>query len=228
MHPEGLEISRSAIKDPMKYRDICASRALTVSGEEKSVETLLAEIEKDIPFYREDGGVTLSGGEPLSQGNDLEVLLQALKNRNIDVAVETSLYVPWDKVERCLGLVGTFLADLKHTNREKFSAYVKGDADIVLKNLEKLDSMKENIIIRIPVVAGFNHTIHEMRDIIDFATTLNTVSEIHFLPYHTLGTEKYNMLGMEYTYSGKQPFEAELTEYIDYAHTKGFNVKIGG
>ncbi len=71
--------------------------------------------------------------------------------------------------------------------------------------------------------------MEEMENIVDFIDSLHHIREIHFLPYHTLGTEKYAMLGMEYKFGKKKPVdEAGLNNYIDYARNKGFTVKTGG
>jgi len=225
----GLQINRDLLVKPEKLKDICASKALTISGDSKSVDELIAEIEKDIPFYRESGGVTLSGGEPLSQGEDLMALLQILKERKINVNMETTLYVSWEKVARCIGWVDTFLVDLKHTETDKFKHYTKGDAKLVLENLAKLTESGVSVIVRIPVIPEFNHTKDEMKGMIDFIVGLKTVREIHLLPYHTFGTEKYKMLGMEYLYRGEKPVEDwELAPYIQYAESAGLQTKIGG
>jgi len=221
---------RSLVPNPEVFRNICLSRAIQVSGEEKSAADLLLEIEKDLPFYQHsEGGVTLSGGEPLSQGDELIDLLTLLKKKNLDVAMETSLHVDWLRVERCLGLVGNFLVDVKHTDRDKFYRFTGGNLDLVTNNLKQLAGLNENIVIRIPVIPDFNHTLEEMKKIIDFIASLHHIREIHFLPYHTLGTEKYTMLGMEYTFGKKKPVdETGLIYYIDYARNKGFTVRTGG
>jgi len=226
----GICIDRSLIEDPEKLRNVCLSKALTVAGVRMSVKELMQEIEKDIPFYhRSEGGVTLSGGEPLSEGPELILLLNKLKNRRIDVAIETSLYVPWKNVERTTGLVNTYLADLKHTNHELFMRYTGGDLNLVIGNLQKLAARKEHIIVRIPVIPGFNHTLPEIKAVIDFTCVLQQVREIHFIPYHNLGIEKYRMLGMEYVFGAKNRVDpAELPDYVQYAREKGFRVKIGG
>jgi pyruvate formate lyase activating enzyme len=226
--PNGIEINRQAILNPEKYRSICASKALTVSGEERSTEELLIEIEKDIPFYRNDGGVTLSGGEPLSRGDELIDLLQELKKRMIDVAVETSLHVHWTQIERCVPLVSTFLVDVKHTDPEKFNVFTSGNAQLVIDNLKKLHETWADIIIRIPVIPRFNHTFPEMKNMIDTIATIKKTGEIHFLPYHTLGIEKYRMLSMEYP-MGNLPTvqDPELKEYIEYAQSVGYTARIG-
>ena len=226
---DGIRINRDLIEDTESLRGICCSKALTVVGENKTVTDLLAEIEKDLLFYRRDGGVTLSGGEPLSQGEDLTTLLQALKKRNIKVNIETSLHVSWEKVERCLGLVETYLVDLKHTDPVKFKTFTSGDLILVMNNIKKLTCSVANVIIRIPVIPLFNHSKSEMESMIDFVVTLKNVREIHFLPYHTFGVEKYKMLGMDYLFkSEKQVRDIELNAYAEYAQLKGFQTKIGG
>jgi|WetSurMetagenome_2_1015567.scaffolds.fasta_scaffold258267_2 pyruvate formate lyase activating enzyme len=227
---KGLEIIRSEVPVPEILRNVCLSRAIQISGEERSTDELLYEIEKDLPFYRHSGGgVTLSGGEPLSQGESLVELLAALKDKNLDVAMETSLHVEWAQVERCMGLVGTFLVDIKHTDPEKFRVFTGGNLHLVNANLKLLVEAKENVIVRIPVIPGFNHTTGEMEKIVDFAGSLHHIREIHFLPYHTLGTEKYAMLGMDYAFGIKTPVdENTLNNYINYARYKGFTVKTGG
>jgi pyruvate formate lyase activating enzyme len=226
----GIEIDWLALRNAEIFTDVCPARAITVSGEEKSIDDILFEIEKDLPFYmRSSGGVTLSGGEPLSQGPELIKLLLELKKRTINVSIETSLHVPWENIERCLSLTSTFLADLKHTDPGKFKNYTGGEAALVLNNLVKLSVLHDNIIIRVPVIPDFNHTFPEMREIIDFTVSLKKIREIHFLPYHTLGNEKYRMLGMHYGLEGTGKVEEqELVEYIKYAESAGLNAKIGG
>ena len=190
---------------------------------------MLAEVEKDLPFYRENGGVTLSGGEPLAQGKDLVLLLQRLHREHISTYMETSLHVKWKMVERTIGLVRTYLVDLKHTDPVKFRHYVKGDVSLVMENLEKLAYFGAHVVVRIPVIPGFNHTEGEIKRMLDFVSTIKGIKEIHFLPYHTFGVEKYRMLGMDYLFdSTVQLREEELEPYIQYAQSQGFITKTGG
>jgi pyruvate formate lyase activating enzyme len=199
----GIEIDRDSIKNPEVFRNVCLSKALTVSGERKSVGDILAEIEKDLPFYNQSGGgVTLSGGEPLSQGAELLTLLEELRTRQINVAIETSLHVAWENIERCVSQTDTFLIDLKHTSKEKFCSFTGGSADLVLENLRKLSESEANIIVRVPVIPGFNHTETEMKEIIDFTLSLKTIKEIHFLPFHNRA--KGNMKWQEWNIHSKE------------------------
>jgi pyruvate formate lyase activating enzyme len=211
-------------------RNICLTRALTISGENKSTDELIGEISKDISFFRQSqGGVTLSGGEALAQDGTLIDLLKELRNRKINVSVETSLHVPWKKIQKSLGYIGTYLVDPKHTNQKKFKEFTGGNAGLIIRNLRKLVDSGARVIIRIPVIPGFNHTSIEMTGLIDFISSLSTVNEIHFIPYHILGIEKYRMLGREYDFQAMSPVEHnELNEYISYAGSKGFKTRIGG
>ena len=115
-------------------------------------------------------------------------------------------------MERCIGLVETFLVDLKHTDKNKFKLFTGGDAELVMNNLKKLAHSGAHIIVRIPVIPEFNHSEKEMTQIIDFVSSLKDVSEIHFLPYHTFGVEKYKMLGMKYSFANIKQVQKGLLE----------------
>lgn len=135
----------------------------------------------------------------------------------------------WEKVERCIGLVETFLVDLKHTDKNKFKPFTQGNAELVMDNLEKLTDSGSHVIVRIPVIPGFNHSENEMFKMIEFVASLKKINEIHFLPYHNFGVGKYKMLGMDYIYGNtKQVEDSELIPYIKYAQSEGFKTKIGG
>jgi len=151
-----------------------------------------------------------------------------LKKRNISVSVETSLHIDWNKIQRCRGLITHYLVDLKHTDSEKFTRYTGGNLDLVLSNLFKLVDSGENITIRIPVIPDFNHTRDEIQAMIDYIVNLGRVKDVHFIPYHTLGIGKYNMLGLDY-FGPKHPVaHSELDVYTAYAHSKGLKTRIGG
>jgi pyruvate formate lyase activating enzyme len=223
-----LVINRDLIPDSTIYNNICPSKAMIVSGQEKSIEQILQEIEKDIPFYKmSGGGVTLTGGEPLSQGPELQDLIIQLKKRSIHVSVETSLHLPWETIENYLDLVDLFLADLKHLDNDKFTRYTGGNASLVTENFKKLDKSGKKFIIRVPVIPQFNFTPAELFEIIDFAAGLKNVLEINFIPFHTLAKEKYLMLGKEYTFGNLRNIEkSELKPFAEHAEQKGLISKI--
>ncbi len=227
---EKLIIDHNAITDVEKLRAICPAKALSVAGEAKTVEQILEAIKKDLPFYtHSNGGVTLTGGEPFAQNGYLLDLVKELKAKGIDIAVETSLHMPWDRIEPYVNLIDCWLADLKHVDIKKFKKYTGGSVDLVMDNLHKLDALNANVIVRIPVIPGFNHTLPEMKRIIDFAATLQSVNELHFMPYHAFGEGKYSLMGLDYTYAtNTQLLSEEIENITNYTKSKGLDFKIGG
>lgn len=223
-----LIIERERIPDPAAFTDICPSRAIVVAGEEKSVDEIFHEIEKDIPFYKiSGGGVTITGGEPFAQGPDLAVLLTLIRKKGINIAAETSLHLPWEKIEQYLDLVDIFLPDLKHVNPEKFLKFTGGDAMLVMDNIARLDTSGKEFAVRVPVIPGFNFSYDELTSIIDFVSQLKSKPEINFIPFHSLAREKYSMLGKPYLFENVRPVKKEeLVVYTNYAESKGLTTKI--
>jgi pyruvate formate lyase activating enzyme len=225
-----IHIDRQRIKNPEVYRYVCPADALQVVGEEKSVADILGEIEKDLPFYRNSGGgVTISGGEPFGQPKLLIDLLQALDRRGININVETSLQARWRTIRMSLPYVDTFLADLKHVDAEKLREYTGGDLDLILDNFRALDRHGAKVVVRVPVIPGFNDRDEDIGGIIAFAATLANVREINFLPYHTLGMNKAVQIGREYRYLTRLPdWNGRLDHYTKMAEQKGLITNIGG
>lgn len=225
----GININRKQIRHPENLRNICPSKALTVAGEKKSVQELITEIQKDMLFFRDEGGVTLSGGEPLLQGDDLISLLKDLKAKKININMETTLHADRKKIKECIGLVDTFLVDLKHLDKEKFKEFTQGDVELVLGNFDMIAESDAEVIVRIPVIPGFNHSEETIFEMIDYVAMHKKIKEIHFLPYHDYGIEKYKMLGIKYTMGDSRPLsDSALEVYAEYAKSKGFKTKIGG
>ena len=193
-----------------------------------SVSQIMDEIVKDIQFYNmSGGGVTLSGGEPFSHDPDIGELFIELKAKGIHVSVETSLHVPWETIEKYLDYADVLLTDLKHIDKEKFAKYTRGDATLVLTNFRNLDKKGKTFIVRIPVIPRFNFSESELCGIIDFAAGLKNAHEINFIPFHSLASEKYAMLGKEYVFENQKNIgRAELNPYVEYAEKKGLSAKI--
>jgi pyruvate formate lyase activating enzyme len=223
-----LDIDRENIKNYDRLRNICPSKALIVTGQTMSVQDIIHEIEKDIPFYRSSsGGVTITGGEPFSQDPDLKELLAELKSRKIHICAETSLHIPWDTLNDYLDLVDVFLADLKHIDPVKFNRFTGGNVSTVLSNFRYLDESGKSYIVRIPVIPEFNFSDTELYSIIDFAAGLKNSHEINFIPFHTLAREKYIMLGKEYLFKDSLNIEkSDLLPYIKYTEEKELKAKI--
>ena len=229
---DGLIIHRQNVHDShiAALRDCCPTTALTVCGEEKSVEEIMATVLRDKPFYdRSGGGITLSGGEPFMNPTLAQALFEASHQAGIHTAVETCLHVPWKYIEPALPFVDLFLADLKHVDEAVFLQWTDGSARRVLDNLQRLAQAGKKMIIRVPLIQGFNASEADIAAITDFAADRLQVSEIHYLPYHTLGMNKYQLLSQPYTAPDKPLDAPELLAFAqDYAQSKGLTAILRG
>jgi len=229
---ETLVINRNNIAEDnlMNIKHLCPSMAISVCGEAKTLDEIMSVINKDAAFYaRTDGGVTLSGGEPFMQPELSQKILTHCKEKNYHTAVETCLHVPWKQIEPTLPFIDLFLADLKHTDATTFYNWTKGSVKRILANFQKLSALEKKIIVRVPLIQGFNADKASVKNIIDFTANEINTEEIHFLPYHTLGMNKYKMLDMPY-FAPEEAFnDDELIDYaMQYAEEKNLQAVLRG
>lgn len=202
----------------------------TVVGYDTTVGEILPGILRDMPYYRRSGGgLTLSGGECLLQPDFAVALLRAVKEKGINTAIETTLATRYEVVERLIPYVDYFLVDVKHTDTKKHAAYTGQPNERILENVRKLAQAGCNVTVRVPVIPTFNDTEEEIAAIARFAASLGTVKELHLLPYHRLGYDKYVGLGREYLMGDlKTPDALKMERLKNAAERQGIVVKIGG
>lgn len=182
-------------KKNYKCVEVCDAEALKKVGEKVSVENLLKEIERDISFYQEsNGGVTVSGGEPLTSKEFTTDILKACSEKGIHTTLDTSGYGEMDEVLNYTDLV---LLDIKHMDPQMHKKYTGVSNEIILENAKEINARNIPMIIRVPVIPEVNNTKENIQQLIDFLKQLNII-RIEFLPYHRLGVDKYKLLGWEY------------------------------
>ena len=170
-----------------------------IVGRDVSVEDVLKTVKQDMPYYkRSGGGMTLSGGEMLCQFEFAYALLRSAKEMAINTAVETTGFAPFEKIEKLLPYIDTVLMDIKHINSTKHKEFTTQPNELILENAIKTAEKANKLIIRVPVIPTFNDTEQEIGEIAKFASSLKGVNEIHLLPYHSFGKDKYDGLGREY------------------------------
>ena len=199
-------------------------------GKDVTVEEIMPEILSDMPYYRRSGGgVTLSGGEVLCQADFARELLRECKENGLHTAIESAASTSYSEIEKLLPYLDLYLMDIKHTDAEKHKEYTGVSNERILENARRVAESGVELIVRTPVIPGFNDTAEEIRAISSFARTLPGVREHHLLPYHRLGQDKYAGLGRKYSLSGIEPPSKEKMEFLlSIAETSGLKCKIGG
>ena len=181
----------------------CPAEALKLSGRKMSVAEVMSEILRDRAFYENSGGgLTVSGGEPLSWPAFTKSLLETAKRNDLHTAVETCGFATWEAVSSLLPLVDLWLWDVKaapHHHRELTGV----DCASILENLRKLDAAGASTVLRCPLVPGVNDTEADLAHIAAVANSLKHVRRIDLEPYHPLGENKCVQLGGEPRYRGK-------------------------
>jgi pyruvate formate lyase activating enzyme len=174
----------------------CVYRSLYICGTEYTAEELIKRVSKDLPFYEQSGGgVTVSGGEPLSQPQFVLQLLKGLKACGIHTALDTTGHAPFKIIESVLPYTDLFLYDLKHLDSEQHRMITGVPNEQILENAKKIANAGGKIQIRIPVIPNFNDSEINIREIGEFCMSLgNSVTLIQLLPYHNLGVMKYSRL----------------------------------
>ncbi|MBR3591738.1 MAG: glycyl-radical enzyme activating protein [Clostridia bacterium] len=201
-----------------------------IMGRDVTVKEVLSEVLQDRPYYnRSGGGITLSGGESLLQPDFAVALLKACKDNGVNTAIETTGFASAEVIERFLPYLDTVLMDIKHINGDKHKEFTKQPNERILENAKLIASKAKKLIIRVPVIPTFNDTVAEIAEIAAFASNLPNVDEIHLLPYHNMGRDKYTGLGREYGMGDLKSPTNDLMEVLKQtAEQFGLKVQIGG
>lgn len=201
-----------------------------IMGRDVTVKEVLSEVLQDRPYYnRSGGGITLSGGESLLQPDFAVALLKACKDNGVNTAIETTGFANAEVIERFLPYLDTVLMDIKHINSDKYKEFTKQPNERILENAKLIASKAKKLIIRVPVIPTFNDTVAEIAEIAAFASNLPNVDEMHLLPYHNMGRDKYTGLGREYGMGDLKSPTNDLMEVLKQtAEQFGLKVQIGG
>lgn len=162
-----------------------------------TVEELVEKVLRNKPYFKNNGGVTFSGGEPLLQNEFLLECCKRLKEENIHIAIDTAGYTP-NNVDEILKYVDLVLLDIKHTSKDGFKAITGGNKDIQDKFIEHLNKSGKKIWIRQVIVPGIMDNDEYLESLVKTIKNIRNVERIDFLPYNKLGREKYITMGINY------------------------------
>ena len=185
----------------LKCADVCPAGAIRLWGKRWSVPQLMAEIEKDRSFYEKSGGgVTLSGGEVLLQWEFAAALLRACKAAGIHTCVESALHVPWEHAEAVFAYTDLIITDIKHMDSLSHKTITGAGNERILDNILRVSALGKPLVIRTPVVPGYNGDEANIRATGTFLRDKlgGRILQYQLLPYRKMGTEKYASIRRPY------------------------------
>jgi pyruvate formate lyase activating enzyme len=196
-----------------------------------TIESVMAEIEKERVFMDESGGgVTLSGGEPLLQYEFALALMKELRSSALHTALDTTGYVSREIMRKAVGHVDLFLYDLKHLDDLWHKKYTGVSNKLVLENLEMLYHSGKEVIIRFPVIPGINDQTGHIELLSAYLNDhFPRLKMIDLLPYHNIAGHKYKKFNIpDRMKNVREPDQERMKFLQQYFSNQGFDAKIGG
>jgi len=174
----------------------CTSKALYMCGTDYTVDEIMERVHRDLPFFkRSGGGVTVSGGECLCQPEFTLAVLKRCKEEGVSTAVDTTGFVQWDVIEAILPYTDIFLYDIKGIDSALHKQVIGVSNELILENARKIAAAGGKFQIRIPVMPMYSDSAEAFDEMGKFIVELGeSVEVVQILPYHNLGTVKWERL----------------------------------
>jgi pyruvate formate lyase activating enzyme len=227
---EKIKIDRKLCNACGQCVDVCPNQALKLVGKQKTVEELYEDIMKDNNFYRRSGGgVTIGGGEATMQQEFVTALLKKCKGMYIHTAMETCGYVKWEELEKILEYIDLLYFDIKHMDSRIHKELTGVPNELILENAKKASKMRP-IIIRIPLIPGYNDSEENLLKTAKFAANLGeNLLRVELLPYHKFGIGTYEQLGRIYELKDVEPASEEyMLKLKKLIESCGVKAQVGG
>jgi len=206
MAERGIIVDRRLCNNCATCVSVCYAGALKVYGQEMSVGEVCEEVEKDVAYYRNsDGGVTLSGGEPLAQPDFAISLLKQFKKTGFHTTVDTCGYVERKVMSEALHYADLVFYDLKHMNGPEHKRLTGVSHRRILNNFKLVVESGVEMIVRVPIIPEINDSRENLMAIAKFVARFKSVKKMNLLPYHRFGIGKYEMLDRPYLLGSKLP-----------------------
>lgn len=188
-----IDVDRDLCDNCGACANVCYPDALYMCGTDYSVEELTEKLVRDKPFYDQSGGgVTISGGEALSQPEFTVAILKSLKEKGIHTALDTTGFSSAKNIDAVLPYTDLFLYDLKHMRSDQHKQMIGVPNEIIIENAKRIAVAGGKIQVRIPVIPRFNDSEENIQETGEFCKALgDAVTVIQLLPYHNLGVMKH-------------------------------------
>lgn len=218
---EGPIIQRDKCARCFNCTEVCYAGAKYEMGREITTDELFHEIQKDKIFYKmHGGGVTFSGGEPLTHPNDLTAIAKKCQENGISVMLESCGVGKYENFSKALPYVSGMFMDIKHIDPKVHKELTGSDNVDILENIRKIADYGIPIVARTPIIPGLNDSEDNIRGIAEFIASVPGITEYELLPYHEFGVNKYKALGREYPLRGLEtPSEEKMDGLMKVANS---------
>ena len=211
----------------------CRPNALEIVGKEMTAEELAKEIMKYKFFFSRsrEGGVTISGGDPLFQPDFTAEVLRLCHEGEAHTSIETALYAKYETVWKLVSLCDVLICDLKHMDSARHKEGTGVPNELILENFKKLnEDYDKTVAVHIPLIPGYNDDEENIVKTLDFLKPLKMVERIDLLPFNVLPVSKYQALGLSWEYMGvERQSEEYLLKLKELAESYNrFKVTVGG
>ncbi len=196
---------------------LCYQEALTIYGREMTADDVFEEVRRDKLFYEgSGGGITASGGEPLHQPLFLTAIFRLCREAGIHTCLETGGYASVRVWEQVLPVTDYILFDLKHMDSRVHRELTGRPNGRILNNARRVVRSGIPVMFRLPLIPGLSDTLENIRATADFVKNLegDNVQGIELMPYHRMGTGKYETLDRLYTMKASKPPEPADVESV--------------
>ena len=207
----------------------CIYYARKMTGKEYTVQELVDICLKDESAYKHSGGgITISGGEPTVQAKELIPFLEQCKSHRLNIGMETCAFCDWEDLDRITDYLDYVFVDIKNMDKDAHREFTGASNKLILENIRKLSDKGVPMVISIPVIPGFNDTEENIRETAEFAKTLDSLKRVRLLPYHRLGTVKFDGLDREYPLEQlRSPEQEQMNRLRDIVEDAGVQVTVG-
>ncbi len=224
-----LQVKRSLCTGCMDCVDYCYTGALEPFGTWYTAQEVFEIIRSDEMFYKNTGGgATIGGGECSCYPEFMLELIELCHNANIHVAVDTCGYTTSPQALEVLKRADLLLFDIKGIDPVRHEENTGKSNDLILRNLHLLSDMRKPMIIRIPVIPGYNDSDENLTAVADLLSTLKSVERVDILPQHEYGRVKYEQLDMEYKLKPCPVSEVRQESIRTMFEDRGFLTQLGG
>jgi pyruvate formate lyase activating enzyme len=222
------KIDRAKCTGCLKCTEVCFAGAVYPSGRDTTVSEVFDRVMKDAGFFKNGGGITVSGGEAMAQFDFTLNLVKRLKAAGIHICLDTTGYAPAEQFEAILPYIDLFLYDIKHMDSAKHRSFTGVGNEMILENARYLAGHGGALQIRVVVIPKLTGEETDLRKTAEFCASLGgAVKLVQLLPYHKTGRMKYDRLGLRYKLTNVEPPDDDfMLKTLEMFRSCGLNAQL--